>query len=165
MALNGLVVKAKKTSFLLLNCKQTTLPLSVKIGSDLVTRQGVATLLGIKFQENQQWSNQIHGKGRLLSGLNSKLFIIHWMRNHISKTLVLKEHILNLPRKYKTDEAIGKAFGITGQAVYKWRIIRGVKSLRESTTERNCQIKKDFKEGLSVYKLVKKYELCCIWGL
>ena len=90
MASNGLVANAKKTSLLLLNYKQTTPPLSVKIGSDIVTRQSTATLLGIKCQENQQWSNQINGKGGLLSGLNSRIFIIRRMRSHLSETSVLK---------------------------------------------------------------------------
>ena len=90
MASNGLVANAKKTSLLLLNYRQTTPPLSVKIGSDIITRQSTATLLGIKCQENQQWSNQINGKGGLLSGLNSRIFIIRRMRSHLSETSVLK---------------------------------------------------------------------------
>jgi hypothetical protein len=77
----------------------------------------------------------------------------------MASSIPIKEHLLNLQRKHKTDAAIGKAFGITRQAVYLWRLKHGIKSLRESTEERNYQIKKDFKEGLSVYKLVKKYKL------
>ena len=90
MASNGLVANANKTSLLILNCKPTTPTLSVTIGTDMVTRESNATLLGIRFQDNQQWSSQIHGKGGLLSALNSRIFIIRRMRSHLSNSSILK---------------------------------------------------------------------------
>ena len=54
MASNGLVANPKKTSFLLLNQKQCDQEICVKIGSDSVTRDSSATLLGIKFQDDLQ---------------------------------------------------------------------------------------------------------------
>jgi retron-type reverse transcriptase len=67
MASNGLVANAKKTSFLLLNCKDTDSDVKIKIGSEMVTRESTAKLLGIEFQDNQKWNVQVHGKGGLLS--------------------------------------------------------------------------------------------------
>ena len=90
MASNGLVANANKTSLLILNCKPTTPTLSVTIGTDMVTRESNATLLGIRFQDNQQWSSYIHGKGGLLSALNSRIYIIRRMRSHLSNSSILK---------------------------------------------------------------------------
>jgi len=85
MASNGLVANAKKTSFLVLNGKNLPENQKVKIGADLVPREKTACLLGIKFQDNQQWKAQISGKGGLLSALNSRHYIIKRLSSHLSK--------------------------------------------------------------------------------
>ena len=90
MASNGLVANPKKTSFLLLNCGQTDPVLSVKIGSETVQRETTATLLGVKFQDNQQWKLQIQGKRGLLSALNSRLYIIKRLKSHLSMRSIIK---------------------------------------------------------------------------
>ena len=90
MASNGLVANAKKTSFLLLNSKQTGQDVTLKIGSETVTRDCSAKLLGITFQDNQQWKMQVYGKGGLISALNSRLYIIRRLKNHLTKKSVLK---------------------------------------------------------------------------
>ena len=71
-----------------------------------------------------------------------------------------KEKLLKLQKRYKTDRAIGEQFGVTRQAVHLWRVKYGVRSLRELIEARNYQIKKDFKAGIPIKKLVKKYEVC-----
>ena len=92
MASNGLVANAKKTSFLLLNSKGTGAEkdMTVKIGTELVPRSDSAVLLGVRFQDNLQWKAQIHGKGGLLSALNSRLYIVRRLKNHLSTKSVLK---------------------------------------------------------------------------
>ena len=90
MASNGLVANAKKTSFLLLNCKQMDCVKEIRIGSELVPRESTATLLGIKFQDDLQWKTYVFGKGGLLSALNSRLYIIRRMMSHLSVESVCK---------------------------------------------------------------------------
>ena len=90
MASNGLVANAKKTSFLLLNSKQTGKDVSLKIGSDTVIRDSSAKLLGMTFEDNQQWKMQVYGKGGLISALNSRLYIIRRLKNHLDRKSLLK---------------------------------------------------------------------------
>ena len=54
MASNGLVANPNKTSFLVLNYKQSVPQLRLKIGGEEVVREETATLLGIQFQDNQK---------------------------------------------------------------------------------------------------------------
>ena len=90
MASNGLVANAKKTSFVLLNCPQAKPDETIRIGTELVPRESSAKLLGIQFHENQQWNEQVHGKGGLVSSLNSRLYFIRRLRNHLAFKSVLK---------------------------------------------------------------------------
>jgi hypothetical protein len=77
MVSNGLVANANKTSFLLLNAQSSEYKNScLKVGSDVIQRESSAKLLGILFQDDLQWKEQIYGKGGVLSALNSRLHII-----------------------------------------------------------------------------------------
>ena len=89
MASNGLVANTNKTSFLLLNSKKSTQEQSVRIGSERVKRESTAILLGMKFQDNLQWKTHVHGKGGIISSLNSRLYIIR-LKSHLSMSSVLK---------------------------------------------------------------------------
>ena len=95
MASNGLVANASKTSFVVLNlCKSDRdeakiNPLKVKIGPTTVTQEHSAKLLGITFNDKQNWSTQINGHGGVISSLNKRLFTIKRLKNHVnSKSLV-----------------------------------------------------------------------------
>ena len=90
MASNGLVANPKKTSFLILNHKQSDQISSVKIGNDTVTRDSSATLLGLRFQDDLQWKAQIHGKGGVISALKSRFYIIRRLRSNLSMPAILK---------------------------------------------------------------------------
>ena len=90
MASNGLVANADKTSFLVLNCKKSEETMKLRIGEDWVERETSAKLLGVTFDDSQQWKSHIHGKGGLLSSLNSRLYIVRRMKNHLSKKAILK---------------------------------------------------------------------------
>ena len=39
---------------------------------------------------DQKWDSQIHGKGGLISALNSRLFVIKRMKNYLNKNAQLK---------------------------------------------------------------------------
>ena len=90
MASNGLVANASKTSFIMLNYKKSEPQLSLKIGGETVTREKTATLLGIKFDDDQHWESQIFGKGGVLSALNSRLYIIRRLKSHLSMKSIIK---------------------------------------------------------------------------
>ena len=90
MASNGLVANPKKTAFLILNGKKVDQDMCVKIGGENVQRVSSACLLGMKFQDNLEWKNQIFGKGGLISALNSRLCIIRRLQSHLSKKAILK---------------------------------------------------------------------------
>ena len=65
MASNGLVSNAKKTSMVILNIKSKKsdefLPLQIKIGNDSISQERSAKLLGITFNDKQNWSTHING--------------------------------------------------------------------------------------------------------
>ena len=90
MASNGLVANAKKTSLMILNCKRTDLVDGINVGEEWVPRESKAKLLGITCEDNQQWKEQINGKGGVLSSLNSRLYIIRRLKSHVSKKSILK---------------------------------------------------------------------------
>ena len=90
MASNGLVANANKTSFLLLNSKQAEAEYSLKIGTEQVKRESTAKLLGMQFQDDLQWQCQVFGKGGMISALNSRLYIVRRLSNHLSLKSVEK---------------------------------------------------------------------------
>ena len=53
-------------------------------------RDSSAKLLGIKCEENQEWKEQINGKGGVVPALNSRLYIIRRLKSHVSQSSVLK---------------------------------------------------------------------------
>ena len=42
------------------------------------------------FDDSQQWKTHIHNKGGLITSLNSRLFLIRRLKNHINKNALLK---------------------------------------------------------------------------
>ena len=90
MASNGLVANPNKTSFLMLNCKQSTPKLKLMIGGEEVVRDETATLLGIQFQDDQQWKTQIYGKGGVISSLNSRIYMLRRLKSHLTMKSILK---------------------------------------------------------------------------
>ena len=70
-----------------------------------------------------------------------------------------KNQLIKLQKKYKTDEAIAKLYGITRQAVHRIRNKYGISPVHDKHGERNEQIIALHKSGISVIKLAKKYKL------
>ena len=49
-----------------------------------------ATLLGIKFNEQQNWKNHIFGKGGIILSLNQRLFTIRRLKNHVNNEALIR---------------------------------------------------------------------------
>ena len=93
MASNGLVANPKKTTLVILNQKQNLsngTPISLKIGSDTITQEKEGKLLGLTFNEKQDWKTHLYGKGGLISALNMRLFAIRRLKNHVSEAALKK---------------------------------------------------------------------------
>jgi Mor family transcriptional regulator len=73
---------------------------------------------------------------------------------HFTKTELIK-----LQKQLKTDEAIGKKFGITRQAVHQMRQKYGVASRIAKNPERNATITAAYKKGTPGTALAKKFRL------
>ena len=94
MASNGLIANASKTSLVILNLKKKDKvpnnPLSATIGGIQVTQVDQAKLLGITFNEKQNWNSQIQGIGGVVASLNKQMFIIKRLKNHIGPNSLKK---------------------------------------------------------------------------
>ena len=89
MASNGLIANPKKTAMIFLNTK-TEVPIIIKIGEDTVVQEQKAKLLGITFNEKQDWKDQLYGKGGMLSSLNQRLFLIRRLQNVMNNKALIK---------------------------------------------------------------------------
>jgi len=72
---------------------------------------------------------------------------------------ISKTQLEKLQKKYKTDDAIGKLFGITRQAVHQLRTKFGIPPVADKNKERDAEIVKAYNGGASGTALAKKYEL------
>ena len=94
MTCNGLVANPSKTAFLLLNAKKKDIEendeIRVTVGNVELRKQPSAKLLGMTFNEKQTWKDHIHGKGGVLSALNSRLYIIRRLKNHLGMKSLTK---------------------------------------------------------------------------
>ena len=72
---------------------------------------------------------------------------------------ISKQQLIKLQAKYKTDDAIGKLYGITRQAIHQLRLTYGIDIVNDKNDKRNSEIVQAYKNGLSGIKLAKKYNL------
>ena len=99
MASNGLIANANKTSLVILNLKKKDVvpnnPLQISIGNATVSQVSEAKLLGIKFNQKQNWNSQIQGTGGVVSSLNKRLFVIKRLKNHvgISSLIICRDFV------------------------------------------------------------------------
>ena len=70
-----------------------------------------------------------------------------------------KNQLIQLQKKYKTDEAIAKLYGMTRQGIHRLRKKYGIPFVDDKHKERNRTICKSHKEGMSVIKLSKKFNI------
>jgi DNA invertase Pin-like site-specific DNA recombinase len=81
------------------------------------------------------------------------------MRKGAFMARISKGQLEKLQKKYKTDEAIGKLFGISRQAVHQLRTKYGIDFVAEKHAERNDEIIKMYQQGVSGTRLAKKFKL------
>ncbi|MBN2188983.1 MAG: hypothetical protein JW699_05980 [Chitinispirillaceae bacterium] len=72
---------------------------------------------------------------------------------------ISKGQLEKLQKKYKTDEAIGRLFGISRQAVHQLREKYGITPVRNRHRERNEEVRRFFGKGVSGIALAKKFRL------
>jgi Mor family transcriptional regulator len=72
---------------------------------------------------------------------------------------ISKGQLDKLQKKYITDEAIGKLFGISRQAVHQLRNKYGIAPVGDKHRERNEEIYRSYGQGISGTKLSKKFKL------
>ena len=72
---------------------------------------------------------------------------------------ISKSELIKLQKKLVTDEAIGKKFHVTRQAIHQLRKKYGIESSIADNPERNAKIVAQYKKGLSGTKLAKKFGL------
>ena len=65
-------------------------PIEIKIGNSHIKQEKSAKLLGIVFNDKQNWTTQIRGQNGVVSGLNKRLFAIKRLKNYINKTSLTK---------------------------------------------------------------------------
>jgi DNA invertase Pin-like site-specific DNA recombinase len=72
---------------------------------------------------------------------------------------ISRSQLEKLQKKYKTDEAIGKLFGISRQAVHQLRDKYGINPVRDKHRERNEEVRRLYGLGVSGISLAKKLRL------
>ncbi len=72
---------------------------------------------------------------------------------------ISKQQLVKLQTKYKTDDAIGKLFGITRQAVFQLRSKYGIIPVPDKYQTRNVEILHLYHSGVSGTKLAKKFRI------
>lgn len=72
---------------------------------------------------------------------------------------ISKSQLIKLQGKYITDDAIGKLYGISRQAVHQLRNKFGIPPVEEKHKTRNSEIIKAYKKGVACVKIAQKYKL------
>jgi Mor family transcriptional regulator len=72
---------------------------------------------------------------------------------------ISKGQLEKLQKKYTTDEAIGKLFGISRQAIHQVRTKYSLLPVEDKHRDRDAEIVKLYKAGISGTKLAKKFKL------
>ncbi len=69
---------------------------------------------------------------------------------------ITKEELLKLQEKLKTDEEIGKKFGISRQAIHQLRLNYGISSIKDKFKDRNQDIVNMYEAGKSAIFISQK---------
>ncbi len=70
-----------------------------------------------------------------------------------------KKQLEKLQKKYKTDEAVAKLYGLTRQGIHRLRKKYAIPSISDKNSERNQIIKRLKTQGHSAVALAKKYSI------
>jgi len=72
---------------------------------------------------------------------------------------ISKNQMVKLQKKYKTDAAIGKLFGVSRQAVHQLRQKYGIDMVADKNRERNRDIARMYKNGVNGTRLSRTFDL------
>ena len=72
---------------------------------------------------------------------------------------ISKDQLVKLQKKYITDHAIGKLFGISRQAVHQLRNKYGIPPVEEKNDARDNDILKAFENNSPVEKIARKFKI------
>jgi DNA invertase Pin-like site-specific DNA recombinase len=72
---------------------------------------------------------------------------------------ISKGQLEKLQKKFKTDEAIGKLFGISRQAVHQLRTRYGIEPVADQHGDRNRELVRQYQQGVSGTRLARKFKL------
>jgi len=72
---------------------------------------------------------------------------------------ISKSQLIKLQGKYITDQAIGKLFSITRQAVHQLRNKYDIPAIDEKHGARNADIVKAFNKGMPAAKIAQKFKI------
>ena len=67
----------------ILNNKHRAEKFTIKIDNQEISNVASAKLLGLVFNDKQDWNTHINGTGGLIAPLNKRLYLVRRLRNHI----------------------------------------------------------------------------------
>jgi DNA invertase Pin-like site-specific DNA recombinase len=73
--------------------------------------------------------------------------------------IISKNQLVRLQKKLVTDDAIGKQFGISRQAVHQLRVKYGIAAIAHKNDARNAAIIKSASNGIPCEHIAKKFKL------
>jgi len=73
--------------------------------------------------------------------------------------IISKNQLVKLQKKLVTDDAIGKQFGISRQAVHQLRVKYGIAAIARKNDARNAAIIKSAGNGIPCDRIAKKFKL------
>ncbi len=72
---------------------------------------------------------------------------------------ISKSQLEKLQKKYKTDDAIGKLFGVTRQAIHQLRTKYGIPPVADKNKDRNQEIIQLYTEGMAGTQIARKHKI------
>jgi len=94
MASNFLMANPKKTGFLLIRKKQSTLLRTIKVGGQNIIESNVHRILGLTVNSRLSWADHIYGEGRLLSSINQRIGALKRISHHVPIQCLPQSHKL-----------------------------------------------------------------------
>jgi len=70
-----------------------------------------------------------------------------------------RDQFLRLQKRYHTDSAIGRLFGISRQAVHRIRVRHGIAPVADRHGRRNAEIARLYRQGLSGEAVARRFRL------
>jgi DNA invertase Pin-like site-specific DNA recombinase len=95
----------------------------------------------------------------LSDGLNKPVLYLYLAARRWRMARISKSQLVKLQKKYKTDDSIGKLFGISRQAVHQLRTKYEIAPVEDKYSKRNEEIVSLYMEGMAGGRIAKRYHL------